>query len=130
MKAINHAASVLLDATTRAAYDALRGRPARPVQRPTPAPEPAWYDAPPTPPSRADARPEPTLRDRLDAGLATLGFAHAPRALWGLVGGAMLASMLLALTAPLLGGPVPVSSPDYRIPKGPQRETMWASMMR
>ncbi len=132
MKAINHAASLLLDPVARATYDRLRGvAPAPVARRPAPAPRPAWYDAPPTPPSvAAEAIPTPSWRDRAASVLDQLTPVHGSRGLPTLVGGALLASLMLALAAPLLGGPVPVSSSDYRIPKGPQRETMWASLDR
>jgi len=37
----------------------------------------------------------------------------------------VVATLLVALVAPQLGGPIPVSSPDYKIPKPPQRVTLW-----
>lgn len=123
MKRINHAASVLLDPSARASYDNLRRTP-RPAPRPAAPPPPAWYEAPPSPPSRASAPQPPSWFDGLfRVATAPRGLAPIPVSLFAF---ALLFPILLALVAPLFGGPVPVSSPDYRIPKPPQRVTMWA----
>ncbi|MCU0657596.1 MAG: DnaJ domain-containing protein [Polyangiaceae bacterium] len=129
MKRINRAASVLLDAEARATYDRLRFAPTERVpRRPAPPAPPAWYDAPPSPPRPAGPPPASpwwsTLSDTLRAG-ANLprGNAPVPPAILAL---ALLLPLGLALLGTQLDGPTPVSSSRYRIPKAPERVTMWA----
>lgn len=123
MKRVNHAASVLLDPAARASYDRLRSG-ARPEPRPAPPPPPAWYDAPPSPPSREAVPQSPSWWDRLvQRSMMPRSAAPIPSVVLAM---ALIFPVLVALLVPLLGGPVPVSSPDYRIPPPPQRVTMWA----
>ncbi|RYE94316.1 MAG: hypothetical protein EOO75_02295, partial [Myxococcales bacterium] len=88
MKAINHAASLLLDPVARATYDRLRGVVrSRPAERPASGrPAPAWYDAPPTPPAAVDAAPAPTWRERAATALDRLTPVHGSRGLPAIVG--------------------------------------------
>jgi curved DNA-binding protein CbpA len=130
MKRINHAASVLLDEVARASYDHLRQNPGaspRPAPPPAAPTAPAWYDAPPSPASPADhqaAAPASSwFDDLLRAGAVPRGSSPIPPSLFAF---ALLVPFVLALVAPLLGGPTPVSSPEYRIPSAPQRVTQWA----
>lgn len=127
MKEINHAASLLLDERSRQHYDALRGRPAR-RKAPPPAP-PAWYEAPPSPPRAAAAQPtepDPFHVDLAGHMASISGWLQANARASSLLALALAATVLCALIAPMFGGPVPVSSPDYKVPRPPQRVTMWA----
>ena len=129
MKRINHAASVLLDEAARADYDHLRRNPGaspRPAPRPEAPSAPAWYDAPPSAPTSGATPASPSWYEALfRVAMAPRGRAPIPPALFAV---ALLVPFVLALVAPALGGPTPVSSPDYRIPRAPQRVTLWARL--
>lgn len=124
MKAINHAASILSDPHARASYDALRaGR--RPPPRPSAPPPPAWYDAPVSVP--ADPAPEaPCWFDRVLERMAPSPREDRGDAVRRVIGFAAVATLLCFFAARLVGGPTIVASPDYKLPKGPERVTMWA----
>jgi hypothetical protein len=129
IKLINQGAALLLDPTARARYDQLRSErelgdiPKRTQKvsttsqaEPVTAHAADWSSAGPTRWSSAGpkvwwevARPGPA------------------RGNWkGLVGAALLVTGLVFAASQAAPGPVPVSSPDYRIPKAPERVTMFA----
>ncbi|MCS6898775.1 MAG: J domain-containing protein [Myxococcales bacterium] len=127
MKRINYAASVLLDEAARAAYDHLRQNPGAtppPVPHPRAPAAPAWYDAPPSapPPGSPPPSPPPWYEALFRVASAPRSTAPIPPSLFAF---ALLFPLVVALLAPVLGGPTPVSSPEYRIPKAPQRVTLW-----
>jgi curved DNA-binding protein CbpA len=110
MKAVNLAASVLLDPSARARYDALRLG----ATWPTP-PMPAARTYPRTTAHTPRARPVVTS-SRAGASAISPWLFAAALAITALVGGVAKAG----------GGPVPVSSSEYRIPAGPQIASLWA----
>ena len=116
IKRVNLAASVLLDPSARQRYDHLRGIGAH--LRPTPPrPRPAAPTERRTHAPRA-ARTSPFVGQRRashdGAGISLKLFAFA-----------LLATAAVGCFAQTTSGPVPVASPSYRIPEGPQMTSLF-----
>jgi curved DNA-binding protein CbpA len=129
LKLINQGAALLLDPTTRARYDELRSErelgdvPKRTARSTTPSrAEPVAADASgwSTPGGAGWSVPGPAI---------WWGGARPrqPRGSWKtLVGAALLVTGAVFAAAQAAPGPVPVSSSEYRVPKAPERVTMFA----
>ena len=118
IKRVNLAASLLLNPGARARYDHLRAIGAH--LRPTP-PRPR-SSPPPARRSVAPPRPSPFVGPRFaartplgrGAGISAKLFAFA-----------FVATAAIGCLAQTTAGPVPVSSPSYRIPEGPQMTSLF-----
>ena len=117
IKRVNLAASVLLDASARARYDHLRGVGANLRSR-------ARSSAPP--PRRSGPAPRPSASDRARfASRAPLGRGAGISA--KLFAFAFVATAAIGCLAQTTAGPVPVSSPSYRIPEGPRMTSLFVA---
>ena len=114
MKQVNLAASVLLDPSARARYDALRGTGAH--LRPEPAPR--AHAARPSGPRRA-------ARGRTWAGAPIAAGGGASPISSRLFVIALAMTALVACAAHFTRTHVPVASSDYRVPDPPQMATIW-----
>lgn len=114
LKLVNLAAAVLTNPESRAKYDALRA---------SSSPRATWPTAAPTasvpPPPRGDGKPVvwPTTLRGLD--LRTKRIALG-------VAAALLVSIGTVVAAEAAPGPVPVSSSEWKMPKGPSMQSHWA----
>lgn len=136
MKRVNLAASVLLDPAARARYDEQRARhlsqtasAARARPSPTEQPSSRRHASTSSSGEPVSARPAPGPERDSDS-WAPRSAGWAPRSAgWvpsRLVGAAFALTIAIALLSNLVGGPVPVSSSDYRVPGPVQRVSAWA----
>lgn len=128
LKLINQGAALLLDPTARASYDRLRserelgGVPTRTATVSTrPRSEPVTAHAADWSSSGAADWSSPAPQAWWQPARAA-----QPRGSWKtLVGAALLLTGLVFAASQAVPGPVPVSSPEYRAPKPPERVTMF-----
>lgn len=113
LKLVNLAAAVLTNPESRAKYDLLRGT----------APRPTWPTAAPSasvpPPPRGDGKPIVWPKALRELDLRTKRVALG-------VAAALLVSIGAVVAAEAAPGPVPVSSSEWKMPKGPSMQSHWA----
>ena len=115
IKRVNLAASVLLDPSARARYDHMRSEGAQP--RPV---------APPAATKGASPRRTPPEAPRTSPFVGRGGaFQRGGGVSARLFAFAFVATVAIGCIAHATPGPVPVSSPQYRIPAPPRMATLW-----